>query len=104
MDLQKVFSHLKVKFPFLFILVMESLNSMLKNAKSNGWVRGFRVSNNNCNMEISHILYADDSLILCDANIDQLRHIRLILTVFEAISGLHVNWRKSMLYPVNEMD
>lgn len=23
----------------------------------------------------------DDSLILCDANVDQLRHIRLILTV-----------------------
>lgn len=38
-------------------------------------------------MVISHLLYANDSLILCDAEIDQLRHIRLILTVFEAVAG-----------------
>lgn len=38
-------------------------------------------------MDISHLLYADDSLILFDAEVDQLRHIRLILTVFEEVSG-----------------
>ena len=28
-------------------------------------------------------------------------HLRLVLTVFEGISGLHVNWRKSILVTIN---
>uniref|UniRef100_A0A0V0IKN6 Putative ovule protein n=1 Tax=Solanum chacoense TaxID=4108 RepID=A0A0V0IKN6_SOLCH len=33
----------------------------------------------------------------------QIRHLRAILTIFEGISGLHVNWHKSWLYPVNQV-
>ncbi|KAF3652458.1 putative midasin-like isoform X7 [Capsicum annuum] len=46
----------------------------------------------------------DDSLIFCEAEVSQMRHIRDILTIFEGISGLHVNWQKSTLYPVNKVD
>ncbi|XP_019227632.1 PREDICTED: uncharacterized protein LOC109208930 [Nicotiana attenuata] len=87
---------------FLFILVMEGLNCMIKRAKANGWIKGFKGSNKpDCVMDIFHLLYADDSLILHDAEVDQLRHIILILTMFEATSGLHVNWTKSQLFPIN---
>lgn len=37
----------------------------------------------------------------CDANREQLRILRVIFILFEAISGLHINWNKSFLYPVN---
>lgn len=53
-------------------------------------------------MEISHLLYADDALILYDAELAQLMHLRLVLTIFESISCLHViNWRKNLLVPIN---
>ncbi|WMV08457.1 hypothetical protein MTR67_001842 [Solanum verrucosum] len=90
--------------PFLFILVMEGLNSMIRKARENGRIRGFCANiNMNNAMEVSHLLYADDSLVFCDAEVTQIRHLRAILTIFEGISGLHVNWHKSCLYPVNQV-
>jgi len=90
--------------PFLFILAMEGLNDMLRTAQTNSWIRGF-----NANMEdrqslaISHLHYADDTLIFCDADNSQLKFLRIILILFEATSGLHINWGKSYIYPVNEV-
>ncbi|XP_049391854.1 uncharacterized protein LOC125856364 [Solanum stenotomum] len=34
---------------------------------------------------------------------NHLKILRLFLVLFEGMSGLHVNWRKSFLYPVNEV-
>lgn len=45
----------------------------------------------------------DDSSIFCDADIDQVKHLRVILVIFEVVLGLHVNWSKSMLFPVKEV-
>ncbi|KAG5615624.1 hypothetical protein H5410_015448 [Solanum commersonii] len=42
-----------------------------------------------------------DTLIFCGEEDEQLRY-RVILVLFEGISGLHINWRKSFLYPINE--
>ena len=85
--------------PFLFILAMEGLNFMIRKDRENGWIRGFCANINMKNaMEISHLLYADDFLVFCDAEVTQIRHMRAILTIFEGISGLHVNWHKFCLY------
>jgi len=90
--------------PFLFIIAMEGLNDMLKIAQEKLWLRGFRVSNRvGCDIEIIHLQYADDTLVFCDANRNQLMVLRVIFVLFEAISGLHINWEKSFLYPVNEV-
>ncbi|XP_055800464.1 uncharacterized protein LOC129869922 [Solanum dulcamara] len=83
---------------------MEGLNFMIRLARENRWIRGFCANRNMGNaMEISHLLYADDSLVFCEAEVTQIRHLRAILTIFEGISGLHVNWQKSCLYPVNKV-
>ncbi|WMV37015.1 hypothetical protein MTR67_030400 [Solanum verrucosum] len=90
--------------PFLFLLVMEGLNNMLKTANTNGWLRGFDVANDGKeSLEVTHLQYADDTLIFCGAEEEQLRYLRVILVLFEGISGLHINWRKSFLYPINEV-
>lgn len=89
-------------FSFLFIIAMEGLSSMLRISTANGDLRGFTIQNRENNLEISHLLYVDDALILCDAEPSQLMHLRLILTIFEGISGLHVNWRKSQMFPIYE--
>ena len=83
---------------------MEGLNDILKIAQEKLWLRGFRVSNRvDCDMETTHLQYVDDTLVFCDANRNQLMVLRVIFVLFEAISGLHINWEKSFLYPVNEV-
>ena len=90
--------------PFLFLIATEGLNSMIKTANLNGRLRGFDVARiGERNLEITHLQYADDTLILCDAEEDQLMTLRVILVLFEGISGLHINWKRSSLYPINEV-
>lgn len=81
---------------------MEGLKNMIKTAKINGWISGFEVANHNADtLEVAHLHYADDTLIFCDAEEEQLKHLRVILELFEGISGLHINWGKSHIYPIN---
>jgi hypothetical protein len=49
---------------------------------------------------VFHSLFADDTLIFCEACPEQLRYVRLILLCFEAVSGLKVNLGKSELVAV----
>lgn len=65
---------------------------MIKNACNEGWLRGFEVARaGRESLEITHLQYADDALIFCDADKDHLKILRLTLVTFEVISGLHVN-------------
>ncbi|XP_019068214.1 uncharacterized mitochondrial protein AtMg01250-like [Solanum lycopersicum] len=52
--------------PFLFIIAMEGLNNMLKISKTTRRIQEFEVSSvaGNC-VEISHLQYAEDTLIIC---------------------------------------
>ena len=53
---------------------------------------------------VSHLLYADDTLVFCGAEDRQLYHLRRILLCFEAVSGLKVNLAKSEITLVGEMN
>jgi hypothetical protein len=53
---------------------------------------------------IAHSLFADDTLIFCEACLEQLWHVRLILLCFEAVSRLKVNLGKSELMAVEEVE
>lgn len=57
-----------------------------------------------CERMKSHkIQYADDILIVCEAEERQVIYMRAVLILFEAISGLHIKGRKSHIFPVNEV-
>jgi len=87
--------------PFLFLLAMEGLNHMIRIANGKGWLKGFSAQTVRGDaLEVIHLLYANDSLVLCEAEEIQIRHLRAILTIFEGISGLHVNWNKSSLLSI----
>jgi hypothetical protein len=65
-----------------------------------GFLSGFRVDNrNNSPLEISLMLFADDTLIMCNADVDQIHN----LECFEVISSLKVNLQKSELVAVGEV-
>ena len=67
-------------FPLLFDVVMEALSRMLDVVVATGQFTGFFVgSTTNASMMVSHLLFADDTLIFCDADPNQLVTLREIL-------------------------
>ncbi|RVW42681.1 LINE-1 reverse transcriptase-like [Vitis vinifera] len=55
-------------------------------------------------MIVSHLLFADDTIIFCEARKEQLTALSWILAWFEASSGLRINLAKSVLIPVGEVE
>nr|XP_016485156.1 PREDICTED: uncharacterized protein LOC107805603 [Nicotiana tabacum] len=89
---------------FLFILAMDGLTQMMEKAKEMQWIQGFQVGRNpDIAVTISHLLYADDTLVLCGAESSQVSYLNLTLLIFESLSGLHINMLKSIIYLVNEV-
>ena len=87
--------------PFLFVLVMEALSRLMDKAVHENLGEGFAVNNHNRpELKISHLLFANDTLIFCGAERDQLLHLKGVLMCFEAVSGLHINLGKSEIVPV----
>ena len=55
-------------------------------------------------LSISHLLYADDTIIFCEAKEEQLLYLNWVLLWFEASSGLKINLNKSELIPVGAVE
>jgi hypothetical protein len=90
--------------PLLFIIIMEALSRMLERAVERGLLSGFMVGKSNgIELMISQLLFADDTLIFCGADLTQLRHLRGVFIWFQAISGLKINLSKSELVPVGQV-
>jgi hypothetical protein len=83
---------------------MEALSRMIDKASGVGLLSGFSVGREASDpMRISHLLFADDTLIFCEASPDNLIDLRAILTWFEATLGLRVSLGKSELAQVGEV-
>ena len=83
---------------------MEALSRLMDVAASAGQFSGFFVgSTAGTSVMVSHLLFADDTLIFCDAEPSQIANLRAILARFEEVSGLHINLGKSKLVPVGEV-
>ena len=66
--------------------------------KGKGWwfIEGFRVKErNDAGVEISHLFFADDTLIFCNANKENLEYLSWVFMWFEACLGLKINLKKS---------
>ena len=91
--------------PLLFLLIMEVLSRLLKKTEECNLIRGFHVGAVNfVGVRISHLLFVDDTILFCDASRDQLLSIRLVLSCFQAFTGLKVNVGKSEIVPVGEVN
>ncbi|XP_071695076.1 uncharacterized mitochondrial protein AtMg01250-like [Rutidosis leptorrhynchoides] len=82
--------------PLLFIIVMEGLHILLKNAVESNLIRGTVVGNEEVN--ISHIFYADDVIVTTDWNVSELENILRVFHIFYAASGLKLNMSKSNIH------
>jgi hypothetical protein len=69
---------------------------LIKRAKSEGQIKG--VIPDLTDDGLSILQYADDTILFIDHNIDQARNIKLLLSAFEQMSGLRINYHKSELF------
>ena len=75
---------------FLFNVVVEALNGLMRTVVGANLYKGFRVGCND--MSISILQYADDTIFFGEAFMD---NVKAILRTFELVSGLKVNFAKS---------
>lgn len=71
--------------PFLFVLVMEGLTSLMKKAVDLNEFRGFSI---NEEIVFDILQFADDSLILGESSWSNLWSVKAILRGFELVSTL----------------
>ena len=48
-------------------------------------------------------MFVDDTILFCDADVEQILHIRLLLLSFQAVTSLKVNVHKSEMVPIGEV-
>lgn len=81
--------------PFLFLLIAEGFSGLMRNAVERNLFKGFEIKPGGIN--ITHLQYADDTLCIGEATVDNLWTLKALLWRFELVSGLKVNFHKSCL-------
>ena len=84
---------------------MEVFSRMVKRMEGAGLLSGFRADGRWGRGEsVSHLLFADDTILFCDAEVEQVLHVRLLLLCFQAMTSLKVNVAKSEMVPIGEIN
>ena len=71
---------------------------MVQRAAINDLFKGIPFEDSFC---LSHLQYADDTLIFMPANLHMVKKVKRILLWFAICSGLHINFHKSSLIDIN---
>jgi hypothetical protein len=88
--------------PLLFLLVAEGLGMLVRRAVEVNRFKPFLVGTEE--FPVSILQYADDTLCIGEASVENLWTLKAILRGFEMMSGLKVNFFKSCLVGVNVSD
>jgi hypothetical protein len=79
--------------PYLFIICADVLSNLLIKAQEENIIKGVKVAHGA--PELTHLLFADDSLIFCRANDEEVKQVSNIITDYQNASGQLVNINKS---------
>jgi hypothetical protein len=82
--------------PILFDLVVDILAVLVKRAQGEGLLTG--LGTDLVEGGVAILQYADDTILLLEDNLDQARNLKVILCIFEQMSGLKINFHKSDIY------
>uniref|UniRef100_A0A2N9F8H0 Reverse transcriptase domain-containing protein n=1 Tax=Fagus sylvatica TaxID=28930 RepID=A0A2N9F8H0_FAGSY len=82
--------------PYLFLICAEGLTTLLQNNAASGQLTG--LSLNRGGPQISHLFFADDSLLFCKATMEECRVLLSTLNVYERASGQKLNYEKTSLF------
>jgi hypothetical protein len=79
--------------PYLFIICADVLSNLLIKAQNDKKIKGVKIAQGA--PEITHLLFADDSLMFCRANKEEITYIKNIISDYQRASGQLVNINKS---------
>ena len=82
--------------PFLFLLYTEGLNGLLKIAEGNGDIHGFSLCRRG--PKLTHLLFANDSLLFCRATMEECGKVLEMLNAYEVASYQKINRSKKALF------
>lgn len=71
--------------PYLFLLCAEGFSTLLNKAEAEGLIAGVKICHNA--PSVSHLLFADDSLISIRANREDAGHLQNVLDLYEQCPG-----------------
>ena len=81
--------------PILFNIVVDILAILIGRAKENGQVGG--LVPHLIDGGVSILQYADDTIIFMEHDLAKARNMKLVLCLFEQLTGLKINFHKSEL-------
>ena len=82
--------------PYLFLFCTEGLHSLLQHSADSGQIRGVSI----CKLgpRLTHLFFADDSLLFCRSTISECQKIQESLSSYEKAYGQQLNRAKSSLF------
>ena len=82
--------------PFLFLLCTEGLNGLINQASEHGHIKGYPLCRNS--PRLTHLLFADDSLLFCKATIEECQRVLYVLEVYGRCLGQQINRSKTTIF------
>jgi hypothetical protein len=82
--------------PYLFLICAEVLSNMLTQANLDGRLSGVPTSKNG--PRVSHLFFADDSLLFCRTSMTQWNQLTQLLTTYEGASRQRLNNNKTAIF------
>ena len=90
---------------YLFVIAMEPLSRLLLKAQEGGFISGFTIGEKGGDgEEISHLFFADDTIIFSKASQEQVTPLCWLLMWFKAMSELKINLEKCEVILIGEVD
>jgi hypothetical protein len=87
--------------PYLFIICAEALSSLINHFAGLGKISGVPMCRGGT--RISHLLFADDSLLFGRANLEEWRHFKELLDIYGRASGQKINIDKTAIFLVKTL-
>ncbi|KAL0427711.1 UNVERIFIED_CONTAM: hypothetical protein Slati_2945900 [Sesamum latifolium] len=75
--------------------IQEAFSCLIQDAEDRGLIKGIAVARQA--PQVSHLLFADDTLVFCEATEAQVNELRRILRVYALASGQEINLQKSSI-------
>ena len=90
---------------YLFVMGMEVLSVLIRRAVERGFISRCKIQHGRGRtVHIAHLLFADDTIVFCEAKNEHLSNLSWILFWFEAASRLRINLAKNEIILIGEME